>query len=69
MKHLIPPIAKGTLVGVRNCVGAYRLLRRTAPNFYEVDFKGQTVLMPRSNLVHPLPPGRYLLNGKEEVSI
>jgi len=63
---MIPPIPAETLVGVQGSVGAYRVIRRLAPNRYLVSYQGREALIRREMLTHPLPVGRYLMNGESE---
>jgi hypothetical protein len=50
MKRSIPALEAGSLVGIFNCVGWFKVIRRTRPNFYLVDFKGKEVEIPRVQL-------------------
>lgn len=47
----IKALKPGATVGVANCRGLYRVIRRTRKNFYLVDFKGKEIEMPRNQIV------------------
>lgn len=51
----LAPIAAGMEISIPGCVGFFKVLRRTGPGRYEVDFKGQKVIVRRQldTLVKP----------------
>ena len=44
---MLAPIARGSEISLPNCVGFFKVLRRTGPGRYEVDFRGKPLIIRR----------------------